>query len=235
MLAVTETVESNNVRFAGPIQIGPDLVVSVLTASATAGAGGAITVNDTTRNQGAGAVGVSATSFYLSANLTIDPADTILGSREVPALAGGVAQSASTIFQVPPTLVTGTYYVLAQADGANALTETLETNNTRFSSTVRVGPDLVVSALTVPGTQIPAGTAISVAATTANQGAGAAGASTMTLYLSMNTVLDAADIELGVPKRGGHRRWRIRERNDDGHDSAVNCCGHLLRSRAGRR
>ena len=196
--AVTETVESNNVRFAGPIQIGPDLVVSVLTASATAGAGGAITVNDTTRNQGAGVVGVSATSFYLSANLTIDPADTILGSREVSALAGGVAQSASTIFQVPPTLPTGTYYVLAQADGANALTETIETNNTRFSSTVRVGPDLVVSALTVPGTQIPAGTAISVAATTANQGAGAAGASTMTLYLSMNTVLDAADIELGV-------------------------------------
>ncbi len=198
MLAVAETMESNNSRFAGPIQIGPDLVVSALTASAAAGAGGAITVNDTTRNQGAGVAGVSATTFYLSANLTIDPADAILGSREVSALAGGTAESRSTIFLIPPTLLTGTYYVLAQADGANALTETSETNNTKFSSTVRVGPDLVVSAMTVPVTQVPAGTAISVPATTANQGAGAAGPSTMRLCLSMNTILDAADIDLGA-------------------------------------
>ena len=39
----------------------------------------------------------------------------------------------------------GTYYVIAQADGASEVPETTETNNTKFSAAIKVGPDLVVT------------------------------------------------------------------------------------------
>ncbi len=198
LLAVSEANESNNIRLSSPVQVGPDLVVSALTASAAAGAGGHVTVTDITRNQGAGAAPGSTTTFYLSVNLTIDQTDAFLGSRAVGALTAGASETASTVFLVSAEVPAGTYYVLAQADGAAAVPETLETNNTRFSSTVRIGPDLLVTTLTVPTAQVPAGATISVSATIANQGAGAAGPSATRFYLSSNALLDSADVEIGA-------------------------------------
>jgi subtilase family serine protease len=195
--SIAETTEWNNVRLGGPVQIGADLVISALTAPITAGAGAAIAISDTTRNQGGGSAPASATTFYLSSNLTLDAADALLGSRSVPPLGSGAAQTASTTLVVPADTRTGTYYVLAKADGASAIVETIETNNTRFSSAVRIGPDLLVSAMTVPTTIINAGTAIVIVETTRNQGAGDSAPSATLFYLSSNTVLDAADVLLG--------------------------------------
>ena len=55
-LAVHETLETNNIRYSGQIQIGGDLTVSALTVPATAGAGTAIVVTDSTTNAGDAAV-----------------------------------------------------------------------------------------------------------------------------------------------------------------------------------
>jgi thermitase len=183
---VNENIETNNVRLSGVIKIGPDLIVSTVVAPATAVAGGTIDVSDTTKNQGGGGSATSTTRFYLSTNGALDGSDQLIGSRSVRLLAPGASASFTTTLTVPATAAGGTYYVIAQADGASEVPETTETNNTKFSAAIKVGPDLIVSAMPAPATAGAGGT-ISVTDTTKNQGAGTAGASSTGFYLSANT------------------------------------------------
>jgi subtilase family serine protease/subtilisin family serine protease len=193
--AVGETVETNNRAFQ-TIVIGGDLVVSALSVPGTAGAGQAITVTDTTRNQGGGTVGASTTRFYLSADVVWDAGDQVLGSRAVPGLGAGASSTGSTVVTIPAGTTAGTWYVLARADADQALGETNETNNVTPAQ-VMIGPDLVVSSLLAPASA-GAGATVSVTDTTRNQGAGAAGASTTRIYFSTNTAWDAGDTFLGA-------------------------------------
>ena len=193
---VNENSESNNVRASGAINIGPDLTVSALTATAAAAAGGTISVADTTKNQGGAPAGPSTTRFYWSTNTTLDASDLVIGSRSAGPLAAGVLGAGTTTLTVPTTTATGSYYVIAQADGPGEVAETSETNNTRASGLINVGPDLTVSALTAPATAAAGGT-ISVSDTTKNQGAAAAGPSTTRFFWSANTTLDASDELIG--------------------------------------
>ena len=94
------------------------------------------------------------------------------------------------------TTAPGDYRILAIADGAGEIAETNETNNTRASGILRVGPDLVVSVLTVPATAA-AGEAVAATDTAANTGGGAAAASLTQFYLSANTTWEVSDILLG--------------------------------------
>jgi subtilase family serine protease len=200
--AVGETQEANNAA-AAAIQIGPDLLMSALTAPASAGAGASITVNDTTRNHGGGTAGASTTRFYLSADVLLDGGDTLLGARAVPALAGGTSHPAATVVTIPTGTATGAWFLLARADADGAVGETTETNNVT-STTLQVGGDLVVSAFTVP-TAAGAGATITVSDTTTNQGAGPVAASVTGFYLSADSVLDAGDTPLSgraVPALG---------------------------------
>jgi subtilisin family serine protease len=188
---VQETRENNNTS-SRTIKIGGDLVVSGLTAPATAGAGSAITIGETTKNVGAGSVAASTTRFYLSANAALDGADTLLsGGRAVPGLAAGASSAGSTTVTIPSTVSPGSYYVIAKADADNAAAETEEANNTALRS-LPVGGDLAVSALTVPA-KGGAGLAIAVSDTTINKGAGSVAASVTRFYLSKNSTLDTAD------------------------------------------
>ena len=173
-----------------------DLTVTTLTGPTTAGAGGQITVTDTTKNQGQGSSAASATGFYLSLNTTINATDFNLGTRDVPVLAAGITNSASTTFTVPSDIGVGNYYLLAKADVAGAVTESNESNNVKVASWVAVGPDLVISTLTGPATGVP-GSTISVSDGTKNQGAGSAGSSTTVFYLSANVLLDGTDQQIG--------------------------------------
>jgi subtilase family serine protease len=173
-----------------------DLVVTSVTGPSVAGAGTTITLNDTTKNQGGGPSQTSATGFYLSKNLTIDAGDTNLGSRPVPQLAAGASDTAATPFAIPPTVATGTYYVLAKADVGGTNPESNENNNVKMGSSIGIGPDLVISSLTNPNTAAP-GSTISVSDTTKNQGGGAAGSSVTYFYLSANVLYDATDVFLG--------------------------------------
>jgi subtilase family serine protease len=189
--AIVEMQESNNLRYTS-IRVGPDLTVTAATALAVGGAGLSITVSDTTTNGGGGTAGASTTRVYLSTNYSWDAADVPLQGRSVPALAPGAVSSGSTLVTIPTGTATGTYYLIARADGLENVPESSETNNTR-STIMRVGPDLVVSALSGPAAAGP-GTAIAVSETTTNSGGGAAGASSTRFYLSTNYLLDGGDI-----------------------------------------
>lgn len=193
-----ETNEINNTRYAF-IKIGPDLVVSSMTAPSAAGAGASIAVSDTTKNQGGGASGPSSTRFYLSLNYLLDAGDVALQARPVGPLAADASAAAVTSVTIPATTTTGTYYLIAKADDANAVMESSDTNNTR-SATVNIGADLYISALSAPSRAAATSGQISVTETTANKGGGAAGASTTAFFLSSNTTLDGGDYRL-TPSR----------------------------------
>jgi hypothetical protein len=190
---LVEVNETNNHK-AAAISIGPDLLVTSFTAPATAAAGATFIVSDTTANQGSAPVPASLTSFYLSTNVAFDNADTQLQSRSVGALAAGGTSLGSTTVTLPANLATGTYYLIAQADGNGAIAELNEINNGRAAA-IRVGPDLVVSSFTAPLRAAGGGT-IAVTDTTANTGSGPAAASTTAFYLSSNITLEAGDIRL---------------------------------------
>jgi subtilisin family serine protease/subtilase family serine protease len=196
--AVPETYETNN-TLARVITIGNslnvDLIVSALTVPGEAGAGTPITVTDTTANPGADDAPASVTEFYLSANIGLDPGDVSIGAREVPALAAGAAHTGSTTLTVPSALGAGTYYVIAKADAGNAVGENNENNNT-LPRLIRIGGDLIVSALTVPA-EGGAGVSLVLTETTTNQGSGSIGPTTTGFYLSTNGVYDALDMPLG--------------------------------------
>lgn len=193
--AVAETQESNNALF-GVIQIGADLVVSAMTVPAEAGAGLALTIADTTRNQGGGGAPGSTTTFLLSADATLDAGDAVLGSRAVAALASNGIDSGSTTVTIPAGTATGTYYVFARADSGGVVPETYENNNT-ISRTVRVGPDLQVASVTAP-TSAGADATIDVSDTTRNAGGGGATASMTRFFFSSDPTLDAGDVALGA-------------------------------------
>ena len=192
---VTEFREFNNSR-VGFIQIGPDLTITAFSAPSTAGAGSTILVTDTTANSGLGTAAGSITRFYLSADFNLDAGDTLLQGRTVPSLDGGAASTGSTSLTIPASTADGVYYLIVKADGADAVPECNETNNTR-SAVLRIGPDLVVSAATAPA-RAAGGSSIDVTETTQNSGTGNAGASATAIYLSANSLLDSADVRLAT-------------------------------------
>ena len=185
-LSATVTILSDDVA--------PDMVVSEFTAPRAGGAGGSITVTDTTRNQGVGAAAATQTSFHLSVNAVLDAGDTPLGNRAVPALAAGASSAGPTVLTLPSPMSAGTYYLFAKSDATGVVTESSEANNTRLAI-IAIGPDLTVPTMSAPATG-GAGTSIVVSDTTSNTGAGSAPASVTRFFLSNNVFLDAADAPL---------------------------------------
>src|SRR5262245_25968616 len=165
--------------------IPPDVIVSSFVTPATAGAGAAIALSVTTTNQGAGAADPSTTRFYLSNDSFFDPADTFLNAQAVPQLAAGAQSSAAVSVVIPPGTA-GRLYLIARADADDLLSESSESNNTA-ARLIQIGPDLTVSALSVPGNG-SADSTIVINDTTKNLGGGAAGASITRFYLSPDTV-----------------------------------------------
>jgi len=202
--ALTESNEFNNTRL-GFMQIGPDITITSLSGPAAAGAGSTILVSDTTANSGMGTASASVTRFYLSEDFNLDAGDVLLQGRNVPALDGGASSAASTSLTIPASTRDGAYYLIARADGTDAVAESSETNNTRIVL-FRVGPDLVIAAATAPA-RAAAGVPIDVTETTQNSASGNAAASVTAIYLSANVLLDPADVRLGsrsVPALGAN-------------------------------
>lgn len=171
--------------------VASDLIVPAFSGTKKTDAGGTAVMTDTTKNQGAAASPVSSTSYYLSKNTVLDSTDTLLGGREVPGLAVGALDTGSATVALPDPLDAGTYWVFAKADGPGAIVESNEANNKR-STTIQIGPDLIVTAISGPSAAAP-GAAILVSDTTKNDGGGPAIASLTRFYLSANAVFDAGD------------------------------------------
>ena len=104
----------------------PDLIVNNVSAPSAGAAGASIAVNETTRNQETSPSEASETGFYLSADTFLDSRDVFLGSRAVPNLAAGASHSQTTMVPIPAGTAPGAYRVIAKADWANTILETVE-------------------------------------------------------------------------------------------------------------
>ena len=154
-----------------------------------------MSVSDTTSNM-TGTAAASSTWFYLSTNPSLDASDTVLGSRAVPALANGAANSSSVSLAVPATTAAGLYYVIAKADGNQAIAETSENNNVRNSAAVRVGPDLRAVTVTGP-TRAAAGGSVVVGDTTKTKARAQQQLHRRPTICPPNVTLDATDVAIG--------------------------------------
>jgi hypothetical protein len=176
----------------------PDLNVYSLSASI---AGAYISISDVERNSGAGWAGPSVVSFYFAANPSAPTAGTLIGTRDVPGLAGGGQySSATTKLAIPDATPKGTYYACAYSDSGGAVDETDETNNTRCTAALFViGPDLTVSVLSAA----KSGGSLYVTDTERNLGNRGAGALTVSFYLSLDAAFDPRDAFLGSRSLAG--------------------------------
>ena len=169
--------------------------------------------------------------MLLSAN------DILLARRAVPvaALAPGASDTGSATVTLP-VVPAGVYFIIAAADGNNAVAECVESNNSGLFRSIRIGGDLAVTALTAPAKAGP-GDTITVTDTTANQGAGAMGAATTTrFYLSTKAIFDTTAVPLsGQPRRSGPCRGSGEYRLDDRHAAVAAGRRHLLCLRRTRR
>jgi hypothetical protein len=136
---VEETDEANNcVASAAILTVTrPDLVAgAVSNPPSTAARGGKFPVTDTAQNVGAMGSGSSKMRYYLSLDALKSADDRqMAATRNVPALAAGAGHSGTITITIPAATPANTYFVLACADGLNAVAETSETNNCRASGT----------------------------------------------------------------------------------------------------
>jgi hypothetical protein len=184
-----------------------DLTTSAIVAKGKAAAGANVAVKYTIANSGTSASVATTTRVYLSTNPTWDAADTLIGSdATVPVPAGGsVTDTANAT--IPAGTPASVRYLIVFADGGNNQPETNESNQTR-SKKISIGPDLVISALSINPGSVPAGGSITINETTKNTGGGPTGAtSTTTWYLSLDKKVNAGDTVLGahaVPALGAN-------------------------------
>ncbi|MBI4684990.1 MAG: right-handed parallel beta-helix repeat-containing protein [Nitrospirae bacterium] len=197
--------QSHNVTMDAPktitanfsVNTNSDLIITSVTGPTTAVPGTLITIGDTTKNQGVGTAPASKTKFYWSTNNTYSADDQLLGERSVLALAPSATNTGTIQVTVPNTCSTTqvTFYIIAKADALGAVAETNENNNTKAKS-IKMGPDLIISAITTSPLTSGAGKTVNVTDTTKNQGGCSAGASTTKFYLSNNSTWDAGDTYL---------------------------------------
>ena len=196
---VSEADETNNcLPAAGGIQITrADLVVTALTNPPGAALPGtALSVMDTTQNQGLIAAGASTTRYYLSVDSLKDAGDRLLtGTRAVGALGPGAVSTGTVSITIPGNTVLGTYHLLACADDMTSVTESNESNNCLASATaIEVArPDLVTTAVGSPPLAAVPGEPFYVFDIVLNQAPVGSGASTTRYYLSADTQKNTGD------------------------------------------
>jgi subtilisin family serine protease len=113
----------------------PNLIVTQITSPANGMPGGKIEVSATVMNQSDVAAGEFWLAFLLSGDSAIGLDDTDTGwGCTFNSLAGGATTTCSGEIVIPATTTSGTYYLGAYADAANAVFEGNETDNGRATS-----------------------------------------------------------------------------------------------------
>ncbi|TLY30396.1 MAG: hypothetical protein E6K56_06970, partial [Ignavibacteria bacterium] len=194
---INESNENNNVSASGPIPYlftGPDFVITQVQAPASISSGGTLALNYTIRN--AGNQNSPAVARRDGVYLSVDPAlssDARYLGFVTDANSIGAGQSVQRSATLPiPLDLTGTYYVIVEADLYNEISEYDEYNNSAASSAMKItpgpGPDLTVSSVTTPPSVL-SGQPFTVDWQITNSGTGSTGSGTWydLLYLAKDT------------------------------------------------
>jgi subtilase family serine protease len=171
---VPELDETNNVLVASVAVtvVRPDLIATGVTGPAVGGAGRALALTSTVRNQALrpAAAGAFAVGLYLSADpVFVRSQARRLGQRNVAGLAAGATSTGATTVTLPVDLAEGDYFLFAVADDGETVLETDESNNVGGgAATLRVvRPDLTVGAVSA---SLTATRAVTISAVLQNRG-----------------------------------------------------------------
>jgi hypothetical protein len=217
---VYESNFNNDTSAAVPITVAQSLAAlqaTSVTAPAAAQAGTSATINWTVTNNGAGATNVNYwyDDIWLSTKTTLNSGgnDVYLSTVEHsnPLAAGGNYSTSATV-TVPTTLAAGTYYFIVAVDrpvlppntynttAINRVYQSSYANSetAAAATTVTLGPNLVVSAVTSPST-VNSGQQLTVGWTVTNNGAGGTGNIPIedSVFLSYDQVLSNSSIYVG--------------------------------------
>lgn len=177
-----------------------DLVTTKVGGPSTAGVGMTIVVTNVVGNVGRDSAVGGYVWFYLSGDATITTNDQSIGSpygQYIGTLRPGQFVTNTASFVLGSTLVPGTYYFGAIADGANAVTETDESNNAAAGNAVQIlGPDLTVPYVAGPATALP-GSYVAITNVVRNAGGGLSAGTYMRFYLSPDSMVTTNDTQIG--------------------------------------
>jgi len=167
----------------------PDLsVASLLPSSASLIPGGRITLKATVKNSGLVKAGSTAIAFYVD--------NKFVGARAISSLGGLSSTTASLAYTVPYNVRRGRLLVRAYVDYLQRITESDETNNSRYAYVTGYGgTDLYVSSLslTTTGGSWAVGSQGRAAFSIMNRGYYSAVGFTVGFYLSRDTVWSSSD------------------------------------------
>ncbi|HEX8385380.1 MAG TPA: CARDB domain-containing protein, partial [Rubricoccaceae bacterium] len=194
----TNNVAVRTVAVTPPTPV--NLVVEAVTAASTGVAGQPLAVTFTVRNAGDGPTRDEAWTDDVYVSPTADAAGAIPVGRVRHTggpLAAGVSYTVQTTVDVPFWLATGTYYVVAGADGGKHVYERDAENDNHRATPISVAlplpADLVVSSVTTPEHLWP-GTTARVVYEVTNAGANRAkGQATDAVYVSDDETWDPSD------------------------------------------
>ncbi|MDC0677544.1 CARDB domain-containing protein [Sorangium atrum] len=195
---VIELSEANNTALAGEIGVGfgPDLIVSAVNGPPSALPGGGFEVQVTVCNQGTTPSQSALVDVLLSVDATIEPPDPPLGGAPIPWLNAGQCESVSV--PVSASVPEGVYHLGAIAHESGWNPELITSNNARAGRLLGVGyqPDLVVSAVSGPPSQVP-GAWFEASVTVCNQGTQPSYGTEVDLLLSPDGEITLADFPIG--------------------------------------
>ena len=151
------------------------------------------TIHVTTSNLSSVDAPSSTTRFYRSLNEDITTDDTLLGTKSLPALAGGGNTPQSLDVSAPS--ISGTFYVGACVETVpNELITDNQCSDGRFI--VVEAPDLIVINPRVSTIAPIAGTPLTIYATVKNDGAATSEATTLHFFSSADEIISFADFVL---------------------------------------
>lgn len=149
---VTERVEGNNIQLGDRLPAGhaPDLVLSEVSAPASVAVAQPVRATTQVCNQGTSPSAAATVSFFLSLDVSITAADSLLGSAPVPELQAGAC--APVELTGLANVQEGAWHVGAYVDTDNRVVELSESNNIRAGGVLGVGEgaDLYVSSISGP-------------------------------------------------------------------------------------
>jgi subtilase family serine protease len=169
----------------------PNFQIGAIKAPAAAAPGATINVRDTTRNAGIGDAPASTTRIWLSTNKTLGIGDVELGARNVPELAAGAQDIATTPVTIPSG-ARGAYFLLLESDADDEAVESNEMDNIKAKA-IGLGPDLTITSMVFDPSNPTSNTPTTIKLTVKNIGADGASPSASRLYKSKNGKLDGAD------------------------------------------
>ena len=175
-----------------------DLTV-VVTANHTAPTVGQdVTLSATVTNSGGADAAITTLQWYSSSDAAIDTSDTALGSQvSVAALTAGTSASALTTTATAPSTPGTLYYGACVTAVAGEADATNNCHSVEITVTAAPKPDLTVAPPTALSLTVQRGATFTLTTTVTNGGAGAADATDLQWYSSLDTTIGADDTTLG--------------------------------------